>query len=666
MNSLQAGLKTLFDSIIHTSWQASIFAALILLTVMVFRKRLPPRWQYILWALVAIRLIMPMTPPSAVSIFNLPKLWKTESNALGSIASTQNPSAIDERFQLSSSRQASEHGLKPAAGVVRQEHVSIKVFLSTALPAIWLFVAVFIACRIIWANYRFSGRVLCQRPVTKQAVLDLLEDCKEEIGVRTPLTVLESDDIRYPALLGFVRPRLLLPKRLMESLSRDELRYVFLHELAHVKRLDIPFNWAFCILQIVHWFNPVLWIAFRRTLSERELACDALVLSTTSEQEKEKYGETIIALLESSDKTGWLPGMVGIVEDRTQIRRRIKMIAQYNAGKQGRSVAGISLAILLAVLGLTDSRSTEPPKANPVEAQLDERVAAPDYDALTSSSVFDYSFYLETYPDLKEAFGDDEEQAKMHWVNHGIAEGRTGSPSFNVRYYLNRHSDLAKAFGKDNHVAAIEHWLSHGMQEGRRGTPDYDALTSSSVFDYLFYLETYPDLKEAFGDDEEQTKMHWVNHGIAEGRAGSPSFNVRYYLNRYPDLAKAFGKDNHVAAIEHWLSHGKQEARRGAPDYEALSRPEIFDAEFFLNTYPDLKKAFGNDHEAALNFWLRHGIYEGRVASGAFSARYYLQRNPKLWEAYGKNNYIAAAEHWIEQQAKRKPQNNGSRDVEPK
>jgi len=97
--------------------------------------------------------------------------------------------------------------------------------------------------------------------VTDQQILDLLEDCKMQMGVRTIVAVVVTDRTRSPALFGFLRPRILLPQGLIETLSLDELHYVFLHELAHLKRRDIYLAWLVCLLQVLHWFNPLIWPA---------------------------------------------------------------------------------------------------------------------------------------------------------------------------------------------------------------------------------------------------------------------------------------------------------------------------------------------------------------------------------------------------------------------
>src|SRR5207248_3646996 len=103
------------------------------------------------------------------------------------------------------------------------------------------------------------------------------------------------------------------------------LRYVFLHELAHIKRHDILAGWLMAVLQIAHWFNPLVWLASYRMRADRELACDALALSYARENENQRYGDTIIKLLEGFGQSAWAPGLAGTVENGNQTKERIQM-----------------------------------------------------------------------------------------------------------------------------------------------------------------------------------------------------------------------------------------------------------------------------------------------------------------------------------------------------
>src|SRR5947209_15997841 len=130
--------------------------------------------------------------------------------------------------------------------------------------------------------------------------------------VPTPIVLVQTSRVSTPVLYGFVRPRLLLPAGLLESYSPDELRFIFLHELAHIQRHDIPLSWLLTILQVLHWFNPLVWLAFARMKADRELACDALVLGNMKDGQQMAYGRTMLRLLEHFVRTAPLPPMAGI------------------------------------------------------------------------------------------------------------------------------------------------------------------------------------------------------------------------------------------------------------------------------------------------------------------------------------------------------------------
>lgn len=113
------------------------------------------------------------------------------------------------------------------------------------------------------------------------------------------------------------------------------------------------------------------------------------------------------------------------------------------------------------------------------------------------------------------------------------------------------------------------------------------------------------------------------------------SFDADFYLSLYPDLRNAFGYD-HQAALNHWNNTGINEGRRASRE---------FDVVFYLNQYPDLKQAFGNNYAAALNHWKTAGINEGRQGSREVNVSYYLNLYGDLRNAFGQN-YRAALNHW--------------------
>jgi len=194
--------------------------------------------------------------------------------------------------------------------------------------------------------------------LTEGKILDLLEDCKVQVGVQTILGVIVTDKVKSPALFGVVRPRLLLPEGMLETLSAEELRYVFLHELAHLKRHDIYLGWLMVVLQVLHWFNPLVWLAFGRMRADRELACDGLVLSTMGSDKSQAYGRTLVNLFKGFSGLQYVPGIAGVLENKSQLKRRITMIARFKKGSYRWSILAIVLLAVLGFVVLTNAKGT--------------------------------------------------------------------------------------------------------------------------------------------------------------------------------------------------------------------------------------------------------------------------------------------------------------------
>jgi hypothetical protein len=135
---------------------------------------------------------------------------------------------------------------------------------------------------------------------------------------------------------------------------------VFLHELGHIKRNDILVSWCTTALQIAHWFNPFVWLAFHRMRVDRELACDALALSYARGEESQPYGRTIIKLLEQFGRSAWAPSVAGALENKKQLKERISMIAKFKQTSRWPAFA-LSVFAGLAVITLTDAQT--PPQA---------------------------------------------------------------------------------------------------------------------------------------------------------------------------------------------------------------------------------------------------------------------------------------------------------------
>lgn len=345
MEALNTQLLQFFDKLLWISIQSSVLIILIVLVQIVFRGRFGIRWHYLLWFLLLIRLAMPWLPESKISIFNLVPKSIQQGQIIESFSQSRNIDGMG--FYM--------HPRSAIAREITNESETASVRFARALPVLWLIGMVLIAGYVCMRNISLWLTVKRERPITDQEIMDLLEDCKMEMGVQPIIGVVVSDKIKSPALFGFVRPRLLLPQGLLETYSLDELRYVFIHELAHLKQRDIYFGWLIAFLQIAHWFNPLMWLAFRRMRADRELACDGLAISIMDADEPPRYGQTIVNLLENFSQVRYVPSVAGILEDKSQIERRIKMIAQFKKTSRIRWAGAMLLLAVLACVVLTNA-----------------------------------------------------------------------------------------------------------------------------------------------------------------------------------------------------------------------------------------------------------------------------------------------------------------------
>jgi beta-lactamase regulating signal transducer with metallopeptidase domain/ankyrin repeat protein len=370
MTSSIQQLEPFFEWLIQVSWKASIVVVLILLVQIIFKKQLTPRWKYALWLLLVGRMVLPLFPQSNLSLFNFAnsdiakETWvhfeKTSPpkttlpiNA-GVAVSNDHSGPADSRDSLTESPKgivSYRTSTSQPQNSLNWKHMGI---------ILWLTGALFLLLRHLWGTYRFSVKVSEHRLLTDPSVLELLEDCKQELGIKVPVTLIKTSLVESPALMGLIRPRILLPTHVLETFDGRELRFVFLHELAHIKRNDVAMNWVITLLQSLHWFNPFIWLGFHRMRIDREPACDALVLSQVQGEEHQNYGAMIIKLLENGVNHGLLSSVVGVLEDKKQIKTRIHLIAGFTKNSHRWSLVAAMLLLALSVTTMTNAVNKQP------------------------------------------------------------------------------------------------------------------------------------------------------------------------------------------------------------------------------------------------------------------------------------------------------------------
>lgn len=213
---------------------------------------------------------------------------------------------------------------------------------------------------VAFGHVRLSRKLARARQCVDPEVLAALSECRAALGVAKPISVFEDEGAGSPLLIGAIRPMLLLPPGLAQRLGPKGLRAVLMHEVAHVARHDIAIGWATTALWIVHWFNPLAWVAAARLRADRELACDALALAHMGRGASSSYGGALLDLLNHTQPRRVLPGLAAILEDKKDMQRRIHMIANFRTPGAATTLGGAALIAALAVFGLTNGMPAPP------------------------------------------------------------------------------------------------------------------------------------------------------------------------------------------------------------------------------------------------------------------------------------------------------------------
>ena len=345
------------------------FAVLVLCIDLAGRRWLSAGQRGVLWGLVLLRLLVPIAPASVASLQNLPELW---SHLVPTPAPAPDTKSRDLAVIVANPETAQPNPALPEQIAARRDELFD--FREAALPFLWAIGAAWVLGTTLLRHQRFSRHVHETPECRDERLLATWNDCLTQAQVRRRVPIIVGDFVGQPAVLGWLRPELLLPPS-ATSLSDESLRMVMLHELGHIRRWDVAANWLMLFIKALHWWNPLYWLAVSRIQSLREQACDAFVLRQMPESSPQDYGAL---LLEFADQpgtdSGWrirlaasILGLTGTGRKwlrflRTAgLRRRLRALrhSQIECSRRQRVLVA-ALMLFAAAGGLTDARALPP------------------------------------------------------------------------------------------------------------------------------------------------------------------------------------------------------------------------------------------------------------------------------------------------------------------
>lgn len=181
-------------------------------------------------------------------------------------------------------------------------------------------------------------------------IKDLFDNCYRTLDIKRRIVLLQSDLVASPMSFRCQHTYIILPKKEMHHLSSTQVEHVLLHELMHFKHKDIMVNLLSCVIQMIYWFNPLIWWAFSKMRLDQEVYCDWAVLNHYySEEERLGYGETLIHFARQRS-TPYVYTANQLIKNKNQIKYRIGQIVSFNPYTRMTKIAGYLLSILLAIV----------------------------------------------------------------------------------------------------------------------------------------------------------------------------------------------------------------------------------------------------------------------------------------------------------------------------
>ncbi|TDK61759.1 transcriptional regulator [Bacillus salipaludis] len=436
-------LPHFFDWMLKTTIMASVLVGLILCVKALLRNKLNPRWHYLLWMVLLVRLLLPWSPDSSYSIYSIisnsyksTTSFKNEPN-IGTKALPNETVVMEEGNFVPNLQQTTMESIK---GTSNKDTISIEkqkdkpISFHTIAMYLWLIGVFIVGLKTHRQNSGLMNLIKKQPVITDKRILDIFNTCKESMSIQKDIPLILAGVVSNPTVFGFFRPKILLSIELINRLTEEQLSHIFYHELAHIKRRDVGFNWLMHNLLILNWFNPILWFAYICMREDQELACDAYALTFMEEEEKIPYGHTIISLLEQySSKYYQVPSMANLSRNKRTLKRRILMIKKFKKKSYGWSAFGIIVVLGVSSLSLLNAhvegsngkvieQTTE--KVSTKENKSGETVYIPpikteNFKDMTKEEIL--TKMLNTVDNFETAKGE----YKLHWANINGADGYT-------------------------------------------------------------------------------------------------------------------------------------------------------------------------------------------------------------------------------------------------
>ncbi|WP_294405385.1 M56 family metallopeptidase [uncultured Clostridium sp.] len=347
-------LEQCFLVFFQTSLTAGIFILFVLAFLRIFGNKVSIQMKYTLWSIIFIRLIVPVMPQTNVNYNNIGRVISNfQSNNTETLIDSDNNSsisksnkAIDINEKLGANDYVQENINEDSAQYEKNNVLKIVVDVAAVL---WCAGMAVLAFTLILSLVRFKKEFKYLEKVNDENVIKILNKLKNSINLKSNIGIYRCDNRKSPCIYGIIKPKIYLPKCVLK-LDESMLSHILLHELIHYKRKDLYINVLNWITLLLHWFNPLVWIAIKKIKVHREYACDCCVLESLGDEENIDYGMTIINLSKLFIQNKGIQFGLGF-ERSNIIKGRIEMVKRFKKGSFKISVkAALGCLVAAAVV----------------------------------------------------------------------------------------------------------------------------------------------------------------------------------------------------------------------------------------------------------------------------------------------------------------------------
>ena len=356
--------------LLNTLFEITIYSAVLFAAVtgfkLAFKNKLSPALHFTLWFLVITRLCIPVTIESGFHLFTVEQEKPLVQQQIPEVSAFDAPTPAAMREAAPSEALHSEASAPvqeplPAADSPKPVFT---IASADALIALWVAGMAFRAAALLLGERRLRLAMAHNTLPTDARTRDIYDACCAELGIAHKLPLQSMAGIYSPALTVSLKPMILLPANITDTLTDAQLACALRHELTHYRRRDHLLMLLLRLLTCVYWFNPIVWLMKRELMKDMETACDSAVTARLNGTERREYAMTLLALFSQPCRANSVLGMALSSAEKDAERRVRGVFGAHRSKAPVKILAALLSALLLACCFTTACQPT--PSQSPV------------------------------------------------------------------------------------------------------------------------------------------------------------------------------------------------------------------------------------------------------------------------------------------------------------